>query len=124
MSPTAKGQEIPAKDEETGHLDRLAEAVEQGAGLPAVARAAAKVLDASIALIDRSSAVLAVAGASPDQEQKLLSGGEDVTAVELRVADSAVGELRYRAREAPDPTMAFDSIRALSPTPTCPPTTA
>ena len=60
-------------------LDALSEAVESGAGLPAVARAAAKVLDASVALIDRSSAVLAVAGASPDQERKLLAGGEDVT---------------------------------------------
>ena len=58
-------------------LDALSEAVESGAGLPAVARAAAKVLDASVALIDRSSAVLAVAGASPDQEKKLLAGGEE-----------------------------------------------
>ncbi len=113
MSATAKGQEMPAKGEkaeapdlDSGALDRLAEAVESGAGLPAVARAAAKVLDASVALIDRSSAVLAVAGASADQEQKLLSGGEDVTAVELRVADSAVGELRYRGRTAPDPAIA------------------
>ena len=71
-----------------------------------MARAAAKVLDASVALIDRSSAVLAVAGASSDQEQKLLSGGEGVTAVELRVADSVVGELRYRGRSAPDPAIA------------------
>ena len=113
MSATAKGQKMPAKGkdaealgQDTGALDRLAEAVESGAGLPAVARAAAKVLDASVALIDRSSAVLAVAGASADQEQKLLSGGEDVTAVELRVADSAVGELRYRGRTAPDPAIA------------------
>ena len=61
-------------------------------------------LDASVALIDRSSAVLAVAGASPDQEQKLLAGGEGVTRVELRVADSVVGELRYRGqgRARPD----------------------
>ena len=103
---TAKGQKIPAKGEESGSLERLAEAVESGAGLPAVARAAARVLGASVALIDRSSAVLAVAGASPDQEQKLLSGGEGVTTVELRVADSAVGELRYRARGAPDPAIA------------------
>jgi len=106
MSATAKGQEMPAKVQESAALDRLAEAVESGAGLPAVARAAAKVLDASVALIDRSSAVLAVAGASADQEQKLLSGGEDVTAVKLRVADSAVGELRYRGRAAPDPAIA------------------
>jgi sugar diacid utilization regulator len=106
MSTTAKGQKKPANGEEPGALDRLAEAVESGAGLPAVARAAAKVLDASVALIDRSSAVLAVAGASSDQEQKLLSGGEGVTMVELRVADSVVGELRYRGGSAPDPTIA------------------
>jgi len=106
MSATAKGHRTPAKGQETGTLDALSEAVESGAGLPAVARAAAKVLGASVALIDRSSAVLAVAGASSDQEQKLLSGGEGVTAVELRVADSAVGELRYRAKAAPDPIIA------------------
>ncbi len=87
-------------------LDALSEAVESGAGLPAVARAAARVLDASVALIERSGAVLAVAGASPDQEAKLLAGGERVTTVELRVADSAVGELRYRAKSAPDPAIA------------------
>lgn len=87
-------------------LDALSEAVEAGAGLPAVARAAARVLDASVALIDRSSSVLAVAGASPDQEERLLSGGEGVTAVELRVADTTVGELRYRAKSPPPPAIA------------------
>jgi sugar diacid utilization regulator len=97
--------EMPATDE-TNTLDALSEAVESGAGLPAVARAAARVLDASVALIDRSGAVLAVAGASPDQEDKLLAGGEKVSAVELRVADAAVGELRYRAKAAPDAAIA------------------
>jgi sugar diacid utilization regulator len=87
-------------------LAALSEAVESGAGLPAVARAAARVLGASVALIDRSSAVLAVASASPDQEEKLLSGGEGVETVELRVADSPVGELRYRAAEKPDAVIA------------------
>ncbi len=96
---------MPAKEPE-GTLDALAEAVESGAGLPAVARAAAKVLEASVALIDRSSAVLAVAGAAPDQEEKLLAGGEGVVAVELRVADAAVGELRYRPAAEPDPAIA------------------
>jgi sugar diacid utilization regulator len=71
-----------------------------------VARAAARVLDASVALIERSGSVLAVAGASPDQEAKLLEGGERVTTVELRVADTAVGELRYRAKAPPDPAIA------------------
>ena len=101
-----KGRKSPAKQRETGTLDALAEAVESGAGLPAVARAAAKVLGASVALIDRSSAVLAVAGASSDQEKKLLSGGEGVTTAELRVADCVVGELRYRGKGEPDPAIA------------------
>jgi hypothetical protein len=89
-----------------GSLDALAEAVESGAGLPAIARAAAKVLDASVALIDRSSAVLAVAGASSDQEKKLIAGGDDVARIELRVADSVVGELRYRSKAEPNPAIA------------------
>jgi sugar diacid utilization regulator len=97
---------MTAGSQQAETLDAVAEAVESGAGLPAVARAAARVLDASVALIDRSSAVLAVAGASSDQERKLLAGGEDVTTVELLVAGSAVGELRYRARTAPDPAIA------------------
>jgi sugar diacid utilization regulator len=97
---------MTAKPKDSQTLDALSEAVESGAGLPAVARAAARVLDASVALIERSGAVLAVAGASPDQEAKLLAGGERVTAVELRVADAAVGELRYRAKASPDPAIA------------------
>jgi len=106
MTTRSKGQEIPAKSGKEGVLDALSEAVESGAGLPAVARAAARVLDASVALIERSGAVLAVAGASPDQEEKLLAGGERVTTVELRVADSVVGELRYRAKAEPDGAIA------------------
>src|SRR6476646_10405576 len=106
QAQSKEGAESPAKADRGALLDALSEAVESGAGLPAVARAAARLLDASVALIDRSSAVLAVAGASSDQEQKLLSGGEGVTAVELRVADTVVGELRYRAKEAPDPVIA------------------
>lgn len=106
MPVTSDRSEIPAKPGDPGLLDALSEAVESGAGLPAVARAAARLLDASVALIDRSSAVLAVAGASSDQEEKLLSGGDGVTTVVLRVADSAVGELRYRAKAPPEPAIA------------------
>jgi sugar diacid utilization regulator len=82
----------------SGGLEALSEAIESGAGLPAVARAAAGVLNASVALIDRSSTVLAVAAASGSEEEKLLSLGAGVEAVELRVADAVVGELRYRGR--------------------------
>jgi len=107
MSATSKHGAAASSGADRGELlAALSEAVESGAGLPAVARAAARLLDASVALIDRSSAVLAVAGASSDQEQKLLSGGEGVTKVELRVADAAVGELRYRAKTPPDPAIA------------------
>jgi sugar diacid utilization regulator len=106
MPAAQKRTEVPANTGDPGLLDALSEAVELGAGLPAVARAAARLLGASVALIDRSSAVLAVAGASPDQEQRLLSGGEGVTTVELRVADAAVGELRYRAASPPEPAIA------------------
>ena len=106
MSATAKGQKSAANRADAGDLAALSEAVEAGAGLPAVARAASRVLDASVALIDRSGAVLAVAGASPDQERKLLAAGEGVSTTELRVADSVVGELRHRSKVEPDPTIA------------------
>src|SRR5688500_20409787 len=56
-------------------LGAIAEAVEGGAGLPEVARACARALDASIAVVDASSRVLAVACASPEDERDVLSGG-------------------------------------------------
>jgi sugar diacid utilization regulator len=107
MSASSKAEGAgPAAAADPGLLEALADAVESGAGLPAVARAAARLLDASVALIDRSSAVLAVAGASPDQEERLLSGGEGVAEVKLRVAGDVVGELRYRAKRPPDAAIA------------------
>ena len=106
MPAAERGRKSPAKEADPGALDALTEAVESGAGLPAVARAAARVLDASVALIDRSSAVLAVAGASPDQERRLLSGGEGIAVVELRVGGSPVGELRYRPKADPEASLA------------------
>jgi hypothetical protein len=99
-------RKAPAKEHDEATLDALSGAIESGAGLPAVARAAAKALGASVALIDRSSAVLAVAASSAAEERKLLSEAEGVASMELRVADAAVGELRFRARgEAPPPAM-------------------
>jgi sugar diacid utilization regulator len=106
MTSTSEEAEIRMAAEDPTLLDALSEAVESGAGLPAVARAAARLLGASVALIDRSSSVLAVAGASPDQEERLLSGGEGVTTAMLRVADTTVGELRYRAKSPPAPAIA------------------
>jgi hypothetical protein len=91
-------EKIPAKTRDPEGIAALSEAIEQGAGLPAVARAAGAALGASVALIDRSSAVLAVAASSSAEEAKLLSGGAGVEALELRVADARVGELRLRVR--------------------------
>ena len=98
MSSTRATAKKPAKKADPEGLDALSEAIESGAGLPAVARAAERVLGASVALIDRSSAVLAVAATSSAEESKLLAGEDGVEAIELRVADAVVGELRYRAR--------------------------
>src|SRR5205807_6569134 len=74
----------------------VAAAVESGAGLPEVARATSRALGASVAVIDAASSVLAVACASPKDEQAVLAGAPGTQMHELRVADSAVGQLRYR----------------------------
>ena len=79
-------------------LDAVTEAVESGAGLPEVVRAAARVLDASLAVLDRGGHTLAVAARSPADERSLLSDGRDVEIVELRVADAPVGRIHMRAR--------------------------
>ncbi len=87
---------------DAGGLDALGaitDAVEAGAGLPEVLRAAARALDASLILIDRGGTVLAVAARSPADERSLMREGDDVTAVELKVSDTAVGTLRMRTRE-------------------------
>ena len=55
-------------------LGAIAEAVEGGAGLPEVARACGRALDASLVVVDASSRVLAVACASPEDERAVLSG--------------------------------------------------
>ncbi len=77
----------------------ITDAVEAGAGLPEILRAAARALDASLILIDRSASVLAVAARSPADERSLMRGGDDVSTVELRVAEAPVGQLRMRGRE-------------------------
>lgn len=82
-------------------LDAITVAVESGAGLPEVVRAAARALDASLVVVDRAGAVLAVAARSPADERSLTADGAGVTTLELRVADEPVGLLRMRARQDP-----------------------
>jgi sugar diacid utilization regulator len=77
----------------------ITDAVESGAGLPEILRAAARALDASLILIDRSATVLAVAARSPADERSLMRDTEGVNTVDLKVAETSVGQLRMRRRE-------------------------
>jgi sugar diacid utilization regulator len=86
-------------------LAAITQAVQGGAGLPEVLRAAGRALDASLILIDRSGSILAVTARSPADERSLMRGGEDVETLDLKVADATVGHLRMRARRTPDPSM-------------------
>src|SRR3984893_2777453 len=86
-------------------LDAITGAVESGAGLPEVVRAAAKALDASLAVTDAWGATLAVAGRSPAEERSLLTQGTGVSSTPLRVADTVVGTLHMRAKSNPSASM-------------------
>src|SRR3954470_13101119 len=79
-------------------LDAVAEVVETGDGLPALARAIGQALEASVAILDRSSSVLAVACASPHDERAVLEMREGVERLDLLVSGVPVGEMRLRAR--------------------------
>ncbi|MGH2803336.1 MAG: PucR family transcriptional regulator, partial [Thermoleophilaceae bacterium] len=84
-------------------LDDVSEAVESGAGLPSVARAAGRVLDASVIVLDAAGSVLAVACESSEDERMVMAGERGAESVELRVAELPAGRLRYRPRGAPPP---------------------
>jgi sugar diacid utilization regulator len=86
-------------------LDAITEAVESGAGLPEVVRAASRALEASLAVSDAWGATLAVAARSPAEERALLSQGDGVTSIPLRVADTVVGALHMRAKTEPSASM-------------------
>jgi hypothetical protein len=90
---------------ELAALDAVTEAVESGAGLPEVVRAAARALDASLAVTDAQGGTLAVAARSPAEERSLLAGGDGVSSIPLRVADAVVGSLHVRARTEPSASM-------------------
>ena len=86
-------------------LDAITEAVESGAGLPEVVRAAARALDASLAVTDAWGATLAVAARSPAEERALLAKGQGVSSAPLRVADTVVGTLHMRVKTEPSDSM-------------------
>ncbi len=96
MTSEAKSSAAP----DFAALDAITDAVESGAGLPEIVRAAARALDASLVLVDRNGSILAVAARSPADERSLTADGSGVETVELRVGDEPVGRLRMRIREA------------------------
>ena len=76
-------------------------------------RAAGRALGASLAVVDRSTSVLAIAARSPDEEDKLRGDEPGVENLALTYAEQAVGELRYRWHEAAAPAGLLDLIAAL-----------
>src|SRR5256885_6594056 len=92
--------------------DALPGAVESGAGLHEVVRAASRALDASLVLTDRGGGTVAVAVQSPADEAAVKADGDGVEAYELRVADEPVGTLRMRSRSVtmPPPTPGLERL--------------
>src|SRR5256885_12584375 len=110
MPRASQRSESAANSDFLDSFAAVSEAVESGAGLPEVARAASRALGASVAVVDSSASVLAVACASPEDERAVLSRGD---VLELRVADSTVGQLRYRARGPQPPAPLLRLVRTL-----------
>src|SRR3954470_15523727 len=90
-----------------GSLDAITQAVEGGLGLPEVVRAAARALDASLVLIDRSSGVLAVAARSSADERSLMSDAPGVAPPGLGGGAGVAGRLRLRGRSGHEPPVAL-----------------
>src|SRR3954469_18061992 len=101
MPAPARGTEIPATSAFLEAFADVSAAVESGAGLPEVARATSRALGASVVVLDATGSILAVACGSPADEHAVLTEGQ---ILDLRVADTKVGELRYRARGETPPT--------------------
>jgi len=95
MSTSARRRSAPLDLEALGEIT---DAVESGSGLPEIVRAAARTLEASLAVSDRAGHVLAVAARSSSDEASLLADGDAVELIELRVNDAPVGLLRLRTR--------------------------
>lgn len=79
-------------------LTAIAEVVAEGSGLPAVARAVARGLDAAVVVADRDGAVLAVAARSRDEERRLLGERAELPATPLVVAGETAGSVIIQQR--------------------------
>src|SRR3954470_4295168 len=98
----------PAQDAPVGSdlraLQDVSAAVEAGAGLPQIVRAAAGALEASLLVSDPTGSVLAVAARSPADEASLAADTSGVEVFALRMGAELVVRMRMRTRSlAPDP---------------------
>src|SRR4051794_32732719 len=100
MEASQKRADAPAASTFLDAVADVTTAIETGAGLPEVARATARAMASSVAVVEASGGVLALACASPADERAVLAGGE---VTELRAGGEVVGELRHRARKEPPP---------------------
>jgi hypothetical protein len=102
----AAGDKTAGKSSFLEGIEEVSAAVEAGAGLPTVARAASRALDASVVVLDTASSILAVACQSSEDERAVIAGERGSTAVDLRVADEVVGQLRMRPWDGvPEPAL-------------------
>jgi sugar diacid utilization regulator len=99
----------PTASHDLDALHAVTDAVAAGAGLLEVVRAASRALEASLVLLDHTSAVLAVAARSTADERSLMADAPGVETHELRVGGDVVGRLRMRLRSgaAPAPFMSM-----------------
>jgi len=102
----AAGEKTAGKSSFLEGIEAVSAAVESGAGLPTVTRAASRALSASAVVLDTASSILAVACQSSEDERAVIAGERGSTAVDLRVADEVVGQLRMRPWEGdPEPAL-------------------
>ncbi|MEA2347024.1 MAG: hypothetical protein QOG62_811 [Thermoleophilaceae bacterium] len=106
MSASPRGRPASAEVPSLEGISELSAAVEAGAGLPEVVRAASRALASSVVVIDSSSSILAVACRSPEDERAVMADGQGAEDVDLRVADVEIGRMRYLPHaEAPSDTL-------------------
>ena len=101
MASAQKPADDAARSSFLDALQEVSSAVEKGAGLPTVVRAAAHALNASIVVLSPAGGVLAAARLSPEDERAIIAGEGETESLDLRVAEHLCGQMRVRPRGEP-----------------------